>query len=331
MSSSRPPSKLLDLDITILSAKHLHNCNWRQGDLKPYLSFWIEPNRRFTTKTDDSGSTSPVWNERFTVPINGSISESLLFLEVSHSGDPSLPPPVVGSVQFPLKELVNSDESKPIRNLGLLRPSGRPQGKLRVKVSVKERERPAPEYHIPPPIQPNYYYSTAPPPPPREYSAAPPPPPRDYSTPPPPPPREYSTAPPLPPRDYRGYTIPAPVPTQTPSPYQYPNYSDPYSGYYPGYYSQLPPPPRPYFDQVSSYGGHSSSPSAPVDYSAYDQRNKGSKMGVGTGLAVGAVAGALGGLALEEGLKHEEEKIAERVEKEMDGRENYGGDYRSNY
>lgn len=46
-------------------------------------------------------------------------------------------------------------------------------------------------------------------------------------------------------------------------------------------------------------------------------------MGLGTGLAVGAVAGALGGLALEEGLKHEEEKIAERVEKDMDGRENY--------
>lgn len=40
-------------------------------------------------------------------------------------------------------------------------------------------------------------------------------------------------------------------------------------------------------------------------------------MGFGTGLAVGAVAGALGGRALEEGLKYEEEKIAEKVENDL--------------
>lgn len=32
-----------------------------------------------------------------------------------------------------------------------------------------------------------------------------------------------------------------------------------------------------------------------------------------TGIAVGPVAGALGGSVLEEGLKHEEGKVAERV------------------
>ncbi|KAG6758253.1 hypothetical protein POTOM_038591 [Populus tomentosa] len=47
------------------------------------------------------------------------------------------------------------------------------------------------------------------------------------------------------------------------------------------------------------------------------KRHKGGKrMGFGTGLAVGAVAGALGGLALEEGLKYEE-KIAEKVENDL--------------
>lgn len=53
-------------------------------------------------------------------------------------------------------------------------------------------------------------------------------------------------------------------------------------------------------------------------------------MGFGTGVAVGAVAGALGGLALEEGLKYEEEKIAERVENELAGRDDYS-DYRVDY
>lgn len=53
-------------------------------------------------------------------------------------------------------------------------------------------------------------------------------------------------------------------------------------------------------------------------------------MGAATGLAVGAVAGALGGLALEEGLKYEEEKIAERVESDVCARDDYS-DYRADY
>ncbi|KAG6760133.1 hypothetical protein POTOM_036634 [Populus tomentosa] len=61
------------------------------------------------------------------------------------------------------------------------------------------------------------------------------------------------------------------------------------------------------------------------------KRHKGGKrMGFGTGLAVGAVAGALGGLALEEGLKYEEEKIAEKVENDLAVRDDYS-DYRSDY
>lgn len=67
-------------------------------------------------------------------------------------------------------------------------------------------------------------------------------------------------------------------------------------------------------------------PSAPVDYAP--QRT--SRMGLGTGVAVGAVAGALGGLALEEGLKYEEEKIADHVETELNARDDYK-DYRSEY
>ena len=53
-------------------------------------------------------------------------------------------------------------------------------------------------------------------------------------------------------------------------------------------------------------------------------------MGMGTGLAVGAVAGALGGIALDEGLKYEEEKIAEKVENDIAARDDYS-DYRGDY
>ncbi|XP_057953219.1 protein SRC2 homolog [Malania oleifera] len=312
MASSRPsPGKPLDLDITIVSAKHLKNVNWRHGDLKPYAIFWLDPDHRIATKPDDAGSTRPVWNERFTVPIATPLQDSLLTLEIFHSKPSETPKPLVGTLRSPLTDLLGLDEaaSNPIRTLELRRPSGRPQGKIRIKLTLRERPSPPPPQITPPP---SYYYSTAPSPPPnpaRDY--------REYSPPPP-----YGTAHPPPP----------PPPANT-LPYSYGAYSDPYQGYYPGYYSMPPPPlpPRPFFDRTAPNYNVPSGPSAPVDYSSYDHKQKGgSKMGVGAGLAVGAVAGTLGGLALEEGIKYEEEKIAERVESDIAARDDYSS-YRSDY
>jgi hypothetical protein len=300
MSTSRPPSKPYELDITIISAKHLKNVNWRQGDLKPYAIFWVDPDRRLATKSDDSGSTRPVWNERFVLPLSIDPDESLFTLEIFHSKPLETPKPLVGILRFPLKDLtLDSDDSNKIRTFELRRPSGRPHGKIRLKLSV--RERPSPDYHFTPP--PNYYYSTAPPPPPQR---------------------------PLP---------PPPAPT-----YPYGGYSDPYSSYYHGgYYSQPPPPPRPFFDRQSVSGGPSAPAYSPISpdynpvslnytppYSQKANRSQDEKMGLGSGLAVGAVAGALGGLVLEEGLKYEEEKLSDRTERELAGRDDYS-DYRADY
>ncbi|CAI9767539.1 unnamed protein product [Fraxinus pennsylvanica] len=49
------------------------------------------------------------------------------------------------------------------------------------------------------------------------------------------------------------------------------------------------------------------------------------------GLAVGAVAGVLGGLALEEGIKYEEEKIAERVENDMASRDDHYSEFHADF
>lgn len=304
MAYSQAPSKLLDLDITVVSAKHLKNVNWRHGDLKPYAIFWIDSDRKLATKPDDAGSIRPVWNERFTLPVNVPLQDSLLTLEIYHSKPSETPKPLVGSLRFPLSELVDADDFNPIRSLELRRPSGRPQGKIRLKLALKERPSPPqPDYQTTP--HHSYYYSSAPPPP---------PPARDY--------RAFSPSP---------YTThPPPPPPATASPYSYGTYSDPYNGYYSGYYAQPPPPPpRPFFDRASNYGVPSG-PSAPVEYSSYDQKHKGVKIGSATSLAVGALAGAVGGLALEEGIKYEEEKIAERVESDVATRDDYS-DYRANY
>ncbi|OAY46211.1 formin-like protein 5 [Manihot esculenta] len=305
MASGRPtPPKALDLELTLVSAKHLKNVNWKNGDLKAYAVFWVDPDRRLATKSDDSGSTRPVWNERFTLPLLLPPQESHLTLEIFHSKPSDTPKPLVGTLRVPLKDLPDPDDTTRLRTFELSRPSGRPQGKIRIKLGLRERPMPPPvlDYHHLAPPQ-NYYYNTA-------------------HMPPPPAPRDYRYGPTMP---------PPPSLSPPPPPPQYSSYHDGYPPYYPGYYSSVPAPapaqPRPFFDRMGSYGG----PSAPVDYSSYDQRQKGGgKMGFGTGVAVGAVAGALGGLALEEGLKYEEEKIAERVENELAGRDDYS-DYRVDY
>ncbi|CAK7325817.1 unnamed protein product [Dovyalis caffra] len=307
MASSRPPPPMpLDLNLTIISAKHLKNVNWKSGDLKPYAVFWVDPDRRLSTKSDDSGSTRPVWNERFTLPLTVNLRDSFLTLEIFHSKPSETPKPLVGTLRVALKDLPDPDDANRIRTFELTRPSGRPQGKIRIKLGVRERL-----FSPPPPPQPVYRITT----------------PQSY----------YYSGATMPPPDYRYPTIPLP-PSSSPPPPPVPHYGSyhdayPPSPYYPGYYSSAPPtplPPRPFFDRpMGSYG---SGPSAPVDYGSYDtQRLRGGKtLGVGTGLAVGAVAGALGGLALEEGLKYEEEKIAEKVENDLAARDDYS-DYRADY
>ncbi|KAK4385362.1 hypothetical protein Sango_2660200 [Sesamum angolense] len=308
-TAPRPPPKLYDLDVTVVSAKHLKNVNWRNGDLKPYVILWVEPERRQATKPDDSGSTRPVWNERFVLPLTLHPRDSTLTLEIFHSKPSETPKPLVGALRFELGDiLVGSEESAVrLRTFELQRPSGRPQGKIRLKLGLIER--PVENYHTTPPS--GYYYSSAPPVAmpyrgytPSQYTSLPPPS-SSLSPPPPPPPQPYYS------------------------------YSDPHSGYYSSYYSP-PPPHRPFFERQSNYGGPG--PSAPVDYTPYDYQKRsigksGMGMGMGTGLAVGAVAGAMGGLALEDGIKYEEEKIADRVENDLasTARDDRYSEYRSDY
>ncbi|KAI3809124.1 hypothetical protein L1987_25093 [Smallanthus sonchifolius] len=316
-TSHRPHPKPLDLEITIVSAKHLKNVNWRNGDLNPYAIFWLDPDRRLATKSDDSNSTKPVWNEHFLIPVPSSPASTVLTLEIFHSKPSDTPKPLVGTLRVPIDDLPNPEDSTIIRTFDLHRPSGRPNGKIRLKLAL--RDRPVPDYQIA--HQPAYYYTTAPPPPYPRY---------------PPSPSPYTTAPSLPPPPP---LTPSPPP---PSPYHYGSYSDPYSGYYQGgYYSQQQPPPpsqppRQYTERRSGYGGGSSGPSVPVDYAHYEQKQKTGKVAPGPGLGlgmeagVGAVAGGVAGLAIDEGLRYQDEKIGERAESDLNAREldDYSGGYR---
>ncbi|XP_010487318.1 PREDICTED: formin-like protein 3 [Camelina sativa] len=253
MASSEP----LDLIVTVVSAKHLKNVNWRNGDLKPYVVLYLDQDQRLSTRSDDSASIKPVWNERITLPLTRSVHESVLNIEVFHSNSNSsdLAKTLVGSVRFPLARLIDSDGSiipELINSLELVRPSARPQGKIRLKLSIKDRPIPPPQQHPPPPppprpqSQPLDYYSA--PPNNHYYSPTPPPP--------PPPPQA-----PSPQRDYREFSQ-----SPSPSPYQFTDH------YYSGYYFP-PPPPRSMYDRASNYGLPSGGPSAPADaFSSVDHK-----------------------------------------------------------
>uniref|UniRef100_A0A0E0N545 C2 domain-containing protein n=1 Tax=Oryza rufipogon TaxID=4529 RepID=A0A0E0N545_ORYRU len=266
------PLKAIDLEVTVVSGKHLKNVNWRRGDLRAYVVAYLDPSRRAATRPDDVGGCKPAWNERVVLPLPPHLSPHdpslLLSLDVFHSKPSDSPKPLVGSARSPLRDLLFSTNPNPspdspasaLITLPLLRPSGRPQGKLRIRLALRERSPPPPEPQYPPPSSSPYYF---PPPPPPAYSAPPPP---QYGS------EQY----------YR-------------------------SG---GYYSAPPPPPQ---------YEYTAGPSAPVEYNRqYDPRaGSGSgngRYGVGTGIAVGTVTGALGGLAIDEGVKYKEEKSADRVE-----------------
>ncbi|KAG6574192.1 hypothetical protein SDJN02_26008, partial [Cucurbita argyrosperma subsp. argyrosperma] len=278
-----------EVEVKILSAKDLKNINWRYGGLKPYAVVWIDPKSKSSTKVDAEGDTSPYWDETLVIPFSSPIEDSTLYIDVVHvvSGDEDTKP-LIGSAKLHLSEVVDDvglgERSQ--RTLQLKRPSGRPQGKIEVKVTVREpRYRPSDSYYAPP-------YGVPPPGTNRDFSAPPPPQPyaAPYSAPHDP---YYSTAPPSG-YPYGGYNAPAP--------YGQSNYGQPSYGQ-PSYGQPA------YGDQVY---GH--------------PEEKKSKYGMGTGLAIGAAAGVLGGLALGEGVEYLEDKIAEDAAERVEDDLGYGDD-----
>ena len=280
-------------EVTVVSAKHLKNVNWRVGDLKPCAVLYLDPDNRVTTKVDDSGSTSPVWNERLVLPVPQS-ADVVLNLEIFHSKPSETSKPLVAFAKAPLWDLIDKfpvDESRatPIRSIELRRPSGRPQGKIKIKVIVREIPLAPPAF--PPPSFYNYSYASSPPLPLHLQNLPPP-------------------HPPPPASSHAGFNLVS--------------YSDPYAGYYSGgYYSAPPLPPRPNY-----YG-----PSAPVDYTSgnsghQSQRNH-DNVESRSEAGVGAVSGAFGGMSLREGSNYEEKKSHEG-ERERTRRGDYSG-HRDDY
>ncbi|KAL3524303.1 hypothetical protein ACH5RR_017137 [Cinchona calisaya] len=266
-----------EAEITITSAKDLKNVNWLHGRLKPYAVVWVDPKTKSSTRVDDEGDNSPFWDETLVIPFNSPIEDSTLYIDIVHAksssdGDTK---PVIGSARLRLIDVVDQAGlgRRVERKLELKRPSGRPHGKLEIQVNVRE-----PRYRAPDP----YYapsYGVPPPTGSRDYSAPPPPYGNSYGA---PPASAYAAAPPA-----SAYAAAPPTgyPYSAPPAYGQPSYGQPAYG-------------------QASYGQQ------PV-YGGQEEKKKSKFGGMGTGLAVGAVAGVLGGLALYEGVDYVEDKIAD--------------------
>ncbi|KAI3786831.1 hypothetical protein L1987_40835 [Smallanthus sonchifolius] len=258
-----------ELDVTIASAKNLKNINWRHGSLKPYAVVWTDPKNKRSTHVDEDGDESPAWDEKLTILLNDPIEVSILYIDIVHAKAAEDTKPLIGSAKVKLKDVIDDVGIGQVFAdcLKLKRPSGRPHGKLEVKVFVRE-----PRYHSPDP-----YY--APP-----YGV---PPPQCYPAPPP----------------YGGNYPYAALPSGYPVPMYGapPQYGQAYGG-------QQSYGGQPAYASQPSYGGQ-------VAYGGYKEEK--SKFGMGTGLAVGAAAGLLGGLAIAEGVDYVEDRIAEKVEDDL--------------
>ncbi|KAI4998907.1 hypothetical protein ZWY2020_054249 [Hordeum vulgare] len=316
-----------EVEVTVGAARDLKNVNWRNGDLKPYAVLWIDAGARCSTRVDLDNGENPTWDDKVVVPLPPAsrLQDAVLYLDIVHANAPEGVKPLVGSARLPLRDVVDDAGvgGKVSRNLKLKRPSGRPQGKLDVRVAVREPAR----YYDP---NPGAY------PAPAGYGSS-----RDaygggygagagaggygaaagaagYGA--------YAAA--APPSGYPGYGSTAPPP-QAAAPY----------GSAPAPYGAAPPPPQgaaaAYGSSASAYGA--AQPAQGAGYGttgvALDQSGGKKKKGMGMagGLAVGAAAGVLGGLALAGGASYVENKIedrvTERVEEDMYGGGGGGGGY----
>ncbi|KAK7283629.1 hypothetical protein RIF29_13270 [Crotalaria pallida] len=275
-----------EVEVKIESARGLKNVNWRHGPNKPYAVVWVDPTNKSSTRVDESGDTEANWDQTLLIPLPvGPIEDFTLYIDIVHAGQEEDTEPLIGSARLRLADVIDDGGIGQLasRTLTLKRPSGRPQGKVDVKVTIKGSRYPAPgeyyapPYGVPPPAGQTRDYASAPPAYGSAYAGQ-----QQY----------YSAAPPS------GYPY---APSQTAS-YGQGSYGGGYNG--------------PSYGQ-GSYGGYAA---APVE----EEKKKSKFGGMGTGLAVGALAGVVGGIALAEGAKHLEDKIADDAAEKVE--EDFGYD-----
>ncbi|PPD97072.1 hypothetical protein GOBAR_DD05860 [Gossypium barbadense] len=136
-----------EIQVTFVSGKDLQNVNWRHGPIKPYAVVWVDPSSKLATKVDEKGDTYPTWNSTLVIPLFCPINDDTnLYVDVIHAGNEEKTKPLIGSAKLNLRDVLKDSGryGEYEKSLKLKRPSGRPQGKVDVKVLIR-----GPGYHVP--------------------------------------------------------------------------------------------------------------------------------------------------------------------------------------
>ncbi|KAJ4734316.1 Calcium-dependent lipid-binding (CaLB domain) family protein [Rhynchospora pubera] len=155
----------MQVEITIVSGRTLKNVNWQHGTLKPYAVLWIDSGPKCTSKVDTVHDEDPIWDEKIsiTLPPTSRPDTAVLYMDIVHANPLPGTKPLVGSAQLPLRDVLNEARSGKVpRSLKLKRPSGRPHGKLEIKIGVNDH--PMNYSQVGPQGQPAYYGYGGPPP-----------------------------------------------------------------------------------------------------------------------------------------------------------------------
>lgn len=109
--------------------------------MKTYAVAWIDPERKLTTRVDQSGLTGPVWNDKFVFRVDDKFlndEESTIMIEIYAAA--WIKDALIGSVRVLVSHLFgslyNNSSSTRYVALQVRRPSGRPQGILNMGITL---------------------------------------------------------------------------------------------------------------------------------------------------------------------------------------------------
>ncbi|XP_061373658.1 uncharacterized protein LOC133315991 isoform X2 [Gastrolobium bilobum] len=151
-----------EVEVKLTSARGLKNVNWRNGANRPYVVVWVDPSNKLSTRVDENGDTEANWDQTLVIPLPPKPLEDMtLYIDVVHAGSEKDTKPLIGSARLRLVEVLDDVGfgERASRTLTLKRPSGRPHGKVDVKVTIRDPGYRAqggggyyaPPYGVPPP------------------------------------------------------------------------------------------------------------------------------------------------------------------------------------
>lgn len=130
-----------EVELKLSSARALKNVNWRHGPNRPYVVVWVDPSNKLSTRVDESGDTDANWDQTLTIPLPPKpLEDQTLYIDVVHAGSEEDTKPLIGSARLKLVDILDDVGigERVSRTLSLKRPSGRPQGKAEVSVTIRE-------------------------------------------------------------------------------------------------------------------------------------------------------------------------------------------------